>query len=412
MIKKINKFKRRILNKLKIRSKIKGRITLKKNKILNKSEYSLACRISDIFTAISESAGDVVISPPKGGVFWSEAKKGLQPFDLYLRKNKSEIEHSFLMNARFRDFPTIAYEHPQYTPTPDFWVRRYVRLVNAMPKKWRIRVPARFGEIGWNVGGYPVNRWTSVNQERMNTIHLAGITTYLQQQSYPRILEIGGGSGEMGYAFSKALPRATWYDCDLLGCLFYSAIHLAIMLPKKQHYIYVGNLSLPSHVDQNLILRSPENAAKIKNAIVYIPNFLMDDFTDHLKIHFAYNTYSFGEMPSSAVEHYTHLLAKFLKDEGVLYEQNGYFPERGGDNLETVLAREFKSIPLPPLLDGRHLLNGPARLWSNNDIANKLLKLSNHDETLEIISSFNDLEDKVDIEFTPEAWQRLDEVLV
>lgn len=385
----------------------KKRIKLADNKQMTSSQYDLVCRICDVFSAISAVAGNELISPPEGGVFWTHAKKGLQPFDLYLRKNKNEIEHSFLMNTRFRDYPSIAYEFDEYTPKPDYWIRRYERLAQAMPKKWRVKIPARFGEIGWNIKGYPVNRWTSVNQERINSMYIAGILNHLEKQPAPKILEIGGGAGEMGYVLSKALPNSTWYDCDLLGCLIYSAIHLAVMLPEKKHYIYVGNLELPNTIDSSLVIRSPKIAAECNNAIVHIPHFLIGDFANHLKLNFAYNTYSFGEMPASAVTTYTELLADFLKENGVLYEQNGYFPERGGDNLEDVLAKKFTQHAWPPLLDGRNLPNGPARIWANNNIAAYLHAQVEPKKLNQVLGSLNDDDDKLDIEFPVQAWDKL-----
>jgi hypothetical protein len=382
----------------------KKRIKLADNKVLTQAQYDLVCRISDIFLAISQAANDELISPPQGGVFWEQAKQGLQSFDLYLRKDKKEIEHSFLLNNRFRDFPTIAYEYEEFTPKKDYWVRRYQRLAEALPKKWRVKIPAQFGEIGWNLGGYPINRWTSVNQERISAMYIAGILHHLQEQSAPKMLEIGGGAGEMGYVLAKALHNSTWYDCDLLGCLFHSAIHLAIMLPEKRHFIYVGNLELPSTIDQGLILRSAKEAAEYENAIINIPHFLINDFKSHLKLDFAYNTYSFGEMPKSSVEAYAELLADFLRDKGVLYEQNGHFPERGGDNVENILAKKFKQQAWPDSLDGRHLPNGPARVWLNNHLGGNL---TSYTQINSVIASLNDHDDKIDIEFPARAWDKL-----
>lgn len=387
------------------------KIKLADNKPLSDAEYKKINHICDIFCAIRDAAGTEIIAPPQGGVFWNQAKPGMGPFELYLRKNRKEIDHLFLLFNAFRDFCALAYEYDEYSPAPDYWVRRYQRLSSAVPSHWNACLPARFGELGWNINGKPVNRWTSVNQERISTITLAGITRYLEQQSHAKILEIGGGAGEMGYTLSQALPNCTWFNADLLGCLIYSAIQLTINLPHKKHYIYVGNLKLKGKHDESLLIRSPEKAATCQNSMVYIPHFLLDDFKDHLKLHFAYNTYSFGEMPKTAVAHYASLLANFLQDDGVLFEQNGYFPERGGDNPEDILATQFRQLQLPPQLDGRWLPNGPTRLWCNNDTAMNIQHLVSRAEINHIIESLKDKEDKIDIHYPNEImWPKVYEL--
>ncbi len=385
-----------------------AKIKLVNNRRIDDSEYKLVCNICEIFTAIADVAKTENLLPPPGGIFWENAKKGLIPFELYLRKNRNEIDHSFLFNTRFRDFPSIAYEYDEYTPMPDFWVRRYERLVNVVSQRWHVQVPARFGEIGWNVNGYPVNRLTSINQERINAMHIAGITGYLEELLFPRILEIGAGAGELGYVLCKALPNCTWFDCDLLGSLIYSAIHLAVMLPDKQHYIYVGNLEVKGDLDEKLIIRNAEEAAQCQNAVINIPHFLLKDFVRHLKLSFAYNTYSFGEMPQTSVSDYASMLSDFLQDHGILYEQNGYFPEKGGDNVETILKNYFEQVPWPNEVDGNSFMNGAMRIWSNNTIGFELDRFIHPNKRSKIIKSFDDQGDFPDIEFPMEAWGKLE----
>jgi hypothetical protein len=387
------------------------KIKLADNTPLSDKEFTLVSRFCDIFTAIGNAA-EQEAAPPQSGVFWSNAKKGNGPFDLHLRKDRNEINHSFLFNTRFRDFPGMAYEMDEYTPTPDFWVRRYVRLANAMPAKWRVKIPARFGEIGWNVKGFPVNRLTAINQERITAMHLSGITRYLEKQASPRIMEIGAGSGEMGYALCKALPDATWYDCDLLGSLVYSTLHLAILLPEKKHYVYVGNLDLPAGLDESLIIRSAAEASRLENAIVNIPNFLLGDFVGHLQLHFACNTYSFAEMPQSAVTDYADTLARLLHEHGVLFEQNGYFPEKNQRSVVEILGDHFKQQVWHWDNDfGPHtILSGAIRSWSNNAVTDQLY-LGIGDYTLyKLIDSLNDRNDRDDIQFPIVVWNKVAEL--
>lgn len=382
------------------------KIRLANNSRMTDTEFELAGRICDIFTAIGEAAMDKAI-PPSGGEFWHQARQGRGPYGLHVRRDRNEIDHLVLLNTRFRDFSTMAYEYDHFTPKPDFWVRRYRRLAAALPEKWRVRIPARFGEIGWNVDGYPVNRLSSVNQERITAMAIAGITGYLEHLPAPRIMEIGAGSGELGYVFSKALPDSTWYDCDLLGCLVYSAIRLAILLPEKRHYIYVGNLDLPDTLDQSLLIRSPAEAAACKNAIVSIPNFLMDDFVDHLHLDLAYNVYSFGEMPTSAVSHYAALLGHFLGSNGVLFDQNGQCHNEHAANVIEILSGTFKEWLWAHALHGPHrILSAPTRTWYfTEDVKEKIQKHVSFANLTRLIESLNDDGDIPDIQFTDDMWE-------
>jgi hypothetical protein len=401
-------FKARMLAKNYITSK-KIKIPNEKIKLIDNTtddEFERVNKICDIFSAIGDAAIDVV-SPPEGGLFWSFAKKGMGPFDLYTRKSREEINHSFLFNTRFRDFPAIAYEMDEITPKMDFWARKYVRLIKHVSRKWQVRVPARFGEIGWNVNNYPVNRLTSINQERINVMQLMGVTKYLEEQKKPKILEIGAGGGELGYVLCKALPECTWFDCDLLGSLAYSAIHLSILLPEKKHYIYVGNLNLPDHLDQRYIIRSALEAANLENAVINIPNFLVDDFVGKLDLHFAYNTYSFGEMPVEAVTHYISLLSGFLKEKGILFEQNGDFSTQGGHDIKKILQDKFSQVGWPKGYNEPNILNGVSQLWCNNQIGKRLPDLVKSFFIFTILQSFQDNDDTVDIEYPVDCWHKI-----
>jgi putative sugar O-methyltransferase len=385
-----------------------NKINLSDNALLTDNEFVLVTKLCDIFIAIDKAAVQDALAPPSGGIFWSSADKNNGPFSLHMRKDRNEIDHSFLFNTRFRDFPSIAYEFDEYTPTPDFWVRRYIQLANAMPKRWQVKVPARFGEIGWNVDGYPVNRLTSINQERLNAMYIANITTHLEKQDCAHLLEIGAGAGEMGYTLCKALPNCTWFDCDLLGSLVYSAIHLAVLLPEKQHKIYVGQLQLPAEIDESLISRNPQELTHCQNTVVHIPSFLMDDFVDHLDLHFAYNTYSFGEMPKAAVENYINLLANFLKKRGILLDQNGDFAEKGGTNAPEILSNQFKQLPWQHNIDSnKAFLNGPIRIWYNNEMNQYWQNLADAPALTAVLGSLHVNSDRVDIEYAPEAWGKI-----
>jgi len=160
------------------------------------------------------------------------------------KKDHGLIDRSTFEAPWYRDYPPMAYEHDDATPIPDCFVRRYVRLSTLMPQQFGVRIPTRFGEIGWEVEGHPVNRATGYLQARVNTMYCFGVLGILERVSAPAIVEVGGGAGEMGYFFCRAFPDSTWIDCDLPESLAKSAMHLAVLLPERQHRIYVGSTPL------------------------------------------------------------------------------------------------------------------------------------------------------------------------
>jgi hypothetical protein len=337
-----------------------GKVRLSKNERLKAGEFAVACALCDIAAEVLR----VGQARAPGGIFWGEVDKS-GPHSLHLRKSREEIDVSILLRNCFRDFPTIIYEFDDITPVPDFWVRRYIRLCEGVPRQWHVQIPARFGEIGWNVGGFPVNRHTAFLQERVNVqLHL-GMEHALAAQHCARVLEIGGGSGEMGYVICRNRSNATWYDCDLMQSLIYNAIHMAVWFPRKRHYIYIGNLPI-TVLDERLVLRSAAEAAQVENAVVNIPHFLLKDFTGKLSLNLALNAWSFSEMPAAEVERYGRFIHDHLAPGGLLIEQNGLQAEHGGCNAKETLERIFPerhSFEVP-LLPRGGIAGGPIDAWA------------------------------------------------
>lgn len=48
-------------------------------------------------------------------------------------------------------------ELDRLAPTPDHWIERYQVITRQVPEDIIARFPLRLGEIGWNIGGAPVN---------------------------------------------------------------------------------------------------------------------------------------------------------------------------------------------------------------------------------------------------------------
>lgn len=380
-----------------------SKIRLVDNKKLSDSEFLEICKICDIFTAIADVAGDHLVSPPNGGVFWENAKQGIGPYGLHIRKNREEIEHSFLFNTRFRDFPTIAYEHDHYTPKPDYWLRKYQRLIQGVPENWHVKIPARCGEIGWNINGYPVNKLTSVNQERVNILYYVGVLNYLQTKKNPKILEIGAGGGELGYFFSNALAGSCWVNCDLLASLAYAAIHLYALLKNKSHYIFIGDLDLPNGLDEKYLLRNFNEIKSQENTVISVPHFLRDQLPHKFKFDLIYNTYSFGEMPSESVIEYADFMSEHLRDDGFLFEQNGHF--NNARSVESILSVKFDALKWMSMISSSEIkISAPTRIWksknSNRNISFELSEI----ERARVLKSMRDYADSVDNELTLDPW--------
>lgn len=369
-----------------------GKFRIADNQCLNDEEYQLAC----VFCHVVGEVLRVGETELPGGIFWGEVGT-TAAHSIYQRKNRQEIDCSMLLNNRFRDFPTIIYEFDKLTPKPDFWVYRYKQLCKAVPERWHVRIPSRFGEIGWNVAGVPVNRHTAVLQERINAQLYLGMEDVLNHPT-PRVLEIGGGSGEMAHTVCRAVPSVTWYDCDLAHSLIYNAIHMAIWFPEKKHYIYVGDLQV-SGVDERYVLRSATEAASIQNAVVNIPHFLLRDFEGILEVNLALNAWSFSEMPTSEVERYADFIQRHLAKGGSLMEQNGIYAGRGGSNAKEVFERVF---PVRQSGEAMQLMGGPMDAWAAGSVEIK--------EIVDVHSFENHLGEP-DLEYTPSYYSLLQQVL-
>lgn len=338
-----------------------SRLGLEQNVPLSIPEYELCRSICAIITQLASGAPAVM----KGGIFWEDADK-YGPFTLCHRADYNELNLMLLLNTRFRDYPALVYAYEDITPRPDYWVKRYMHLTQAIPARWQVKIPNKFGEVGFNVGGYPVNRYVGITQERIAAMLLLGALESLEQSASPRALEIGGGAGEMGYALCDAVPNLTYYNCDLPFSQAFNMMRLAVLFPDKKHLIYVGNQKLEG-VDESLVIRSVEDAARVENAVVNIPYYLLDDFKGHLNIDLACNTWSFAEMPQAEVERYGQLIHAFLKPDGALFEQNEQIADRNGISTEAVFSPLF---PVCKKANSRwwdmatvRVMSGSSRVW-------------------------------------------------
>jgi hypothetical protein len=380
------------------------KIRIADNKPLSDAEYDRCCRICDVISALENQMPPT--SAPRGAA-WGE----LESFPtIHRSKRRRDFEIALLFPNAFRDYPSIAYEDDHWTPKPDYWVRRYLRLIAVMPEKWRLCIPARFGEIGWNYNGFPINRHIGVNQERIVAMYLLGVLRHLDGKPTPKIAEIGGGAGEMGIAFARGLPATlTWLNCDLPRSLAFAATRLAVLLPERNHVIYAGDLKLPAGIiDERMIIRSPREVAELTGAIVSVPHFLLGELTSYFRPDLVFNAWSLGEMAPDIARHYISWIELALAEGGVLVEQNGDLSAVGGSAVKSILPKVFpfrrdanEVLPAWSALRG-----GRLELWASGPPPAGLDWID-LPERQAVIHALDDGADAEVIEFPLECWRDL-----
>ncbi len=369
--------------------RVGGKIKLADNQPLTDAEYALCCRICDTIAGIADAYG---YHAPVGGTVWQNIEDSF--YAKVLRgKDRAALNRTTFDAPWFRDYPPEAYEHDDVTPEPDGFVRRYVRLTKMMPVRFRVHVPARFGEVGWSVDGHPVNRFTGYLQARVNCMQAFGVLTALDRMHNPFLVEIGGGAGETGYFFCNAFPGCTWIDCDLPESLAISAMHLAVLLPNRRHFIYAGSTPLPASVDDTMVLRSPAQVASAHGAVIHVPNFLFDELSGSVRADLGFNSWSFVEMPQDVMANYATRLSQMLARRGMLVESNAARPNWVTDKIETRFALRDELNPGAA---------GPVRLWTVPDCATPITPAGNR---ARIVAAFTHPEDAVS-EAMLAAWKK------
>lgn len=360
---------------------VKSKIKLNRNIPLTDHEFDEVRILCDLANALCQcrkafleaNCMDPSIHMPSGlewgsvgtwGGSWQELKA----------KNRKSIDVFKCMGNVFSDRPIVQYNSDELTPDLDASVKRTIMMMKALPKKWRHYMPSRFGEIGWDFNGYPINCQTETHQERFAALFLSGVADWLSNKSEtsepPKILEVGAGSGEALYTFCKALPGATVYNCDLPECQSHAMTLLRTLLPEKRHYVYTSNLDLVLPSQNTFSINDREDVLNLQNSVVHIPNYLIGDFNNLLTVDLVYNAWSFSEMSEKQVEHYAMLICSFIGKIGILFEQNGNHAEKGGNYCKDTFKNFFKfrsSEILAGPYDAR-ALGGEIDIWSANKV--------------------------------------------
>jgi hypothetical protein len=237
-------------------------------------------------------------------------------------------------------------------------------------------------------------------------MYLLGVLRHLDRLAHPVIVEIGAGAGELGYFWRRALPRCTWIDCDLPESLAHSAAHLAILLPDRRHFVYVGSTPMPPGIDQSLVLSSPAAVAATKDAVISVPHFLFNDLRNDIRADLAFNAWSFAEMSTGSVRDYVGILADMLADQGFIAEQNGDLSTASGCNPKPLIAERFPYRQEASFYLKKTPFGADVDLWSANKarLDNVLLSRS---EGKRVIRSFDDGDDRLDTDIPMECWDEL-----
>ena len=233
---------------------------------------------------------------------------------------------------RFRISPTSADEiRDAWMQQPDSWVERFRRITRHLPR-WVVKqAPARLGEIGWEVGGHPVNYDVYSCQERLNFLYEAGVLTRLKRKAAQgrrvTIVEIGAGYGALAEHLTRILTNACYIVCDIPESLLFAALYLGILRGRAGHAIYDGGRAALHN---------------LRSGFLFLPNFFFDDLvTAGIETDLAINTLSFGEMTEHQVRHYAHGLRAMLGDGGVLFEQNMDLRKFGWATPSEILGEVF-----------------------------------------------------------------------
>src|SRR5207249_4897330 len=125
----------------------------------------------------------------------------------------------------------------------------------------------------------------------------------------PRVIEIGGGFGGLGYHFHKLVPQARCFIVDIPESLLFSSIYLTRFFSSE-----------------NNVLLTPDNLEELGRSdpgFTFVPNYLFDALVGSgVTFDLAINTLSMSEMTEKQVRYYCSGLRRLLGERGAFFEQN------------------------------------------------------------------------------------------
>lgn len=358
---------------------IKEKLYVKDNIQLTDEEFSNSLRYIEVLSKVID-ARDRYIDQNKlrrdillpSGLEWGNVGQWGGSWQALRQQDRDNINVLKTFGNVFSDRPISQYDDEAQTPEPDPSVHRTIAMMEALPEKWRHLLPNRFGEIGWNYAGHPINCQTETHQERFAILFVAGVLDWLSKRAAEprpvRILEIGPGCGEALYTFGKAFDEGALYACDLPESQAHATTFLTTLLPTRTHLIFVGNLDADFSGYEDIITRDAASASTANGSVIYIPNFLIEELAGNLEIDLTYNAWSFSEMDEAQLRFYCEIVSTMIGKSGIIFEQNGDLRSRGGTYTSSVMGDYFanKKDDLLKADAEARALGGETNLWANH----------------------------------------------
>jgi putative sugar O-methyltransferase len=287
------------------------------------------------------------------------------------KKDRHTISHLRCFTHNFTGFSLLAMAPCQHAPDvrsvpadADARIRavagrareatvEFVRCSQGMPRDRIAQTPRLFGESGWDVDGTIANFDTWSTQQRLNALHWSGVLDFLQQRGrergFARVLEIGAGFGNLGYALRCAVGPIDYTVVDLPESIIYSSIWLPTALG--------GERATIARPGQQLAAPSP--------GATFVANHMIGEFQPQLgEFDLVINTMSLSEMSAAQIEHYGRMARELIGQRGLFYEQN-YVVAGVQTDLVPILAKVFAYGALLDETPNPHRGRGEVRMWAN-----------------------------------------------
>jgi hypothetical protein len=240
---------------------------------------------------------------------------------------------------------------------PDWSVPAFKEYVKGLDPQYVFSPPLIMGEVGFNVGGYCVNRDVVAYQERINLLREFGVFDHLRSKRAPLILEIGGGYGALAFFLKQRFPGAIYVVVDLPRSLLFSGCYLAAALAGVEVRVF-----------------KPGDRELTPGSVTLVADFLLPQLPASVVVDVAINTLSFAEMPEKTVADYCRWLEKHLAVDGILFEQNfdnRHFGAAHFCDPSAVLSRIFERRKRKTRGIWQRLRNKPGPLWGSANLWRK-----------------------------------------
>jgi hypothetical protein len=257
----------------------------------------------------------------------------------------------------FSGFPIVGYRRRETFPIRDPVFERYLKLRALTPMRFRFSAPEICGEAGWRLDGGLVNVDVALAQERVQFMYFSGVLDWLDEKDRPvAVMEIGAGCGLMALALLRAFPESLYAICDVPEVLAVSFAYLNLALPDRRHFVV-----LPSGI-WDVAAHANVDISDLKSGVVYIPNYMMHKYGEHLRFDMTVNAMSLHEMRQAQIAYYCNFMARSVDSrDGVYFDINAHrgHVNKANDNF---LQSAFSCRQDANLTD----LSLGARIWSNS----------------------------------------------